>query len=63
MCRVAGRLTSAGQKSLGVAKNILAQRLKHLVERGILETQPASDGSAWQEYVLTEKGRSLFPGC
>jgi DNA-binding HxlR family transcriptional regulator len=49
------------QKSLGVAKNILAQRLKHLVDHGILETQPASDGSAWQEYVLTEKGRSLFP--
>ncbi|MNF13070.1 hypothetical protein D3C80_2147770 [compost metagenome] len=21
--------------------------------------QPASDGSAWQEYVLTEKGRAL----
>ncbi|RKH96595.1 helix-turn-helix domain-containing protein [Corallococcus sp. AB038B] len=49
------------QKSLGVAKNILAQRLKHLVDHGILETQPASDGSAWQEYVLTEKGQSLFP--
>lgn len=22
---------------------------------------PASDGSAYQEYVLTEKGRGLFP--
>ncbi|MCY1047342.1 helix-turn-helix domain-containing protein [Corallococcus sp. bb12-1] len=49
------------QKSLGVAKNILSQRLRHLVAHGILEVQPASDGSAWQEYVLTEKGQRLFP--
>ena len=26
-----------------------------------LATAPASDGSAYQEYVLTEKGRGLFP--
>lgn len=48
------------QKSLGVAKNILAARLKALVAQGILETAPASDGSAYQEYVLTPKGRGLF---
>lgn len=47
------------QKSLGIAKNMLATRLKLLVEEGILILQPASDGSAWQEYVLTEKGRAL----
>ncbi|VDZ88392.1 HxlR family transcriptional regulator [Lelliottia amnigena] len=47
------------QKSLGIAKNMLASRLKKLVEEGILVLQPASDGSAWQEYVLTEKGRAL----
>ena len=49
------------QKSLGLAKNILAARLRNLVEHQILEVAPASDGSAYQEYVLTEKGRSLFP--
>ncbi len=49
------------QKSLGVAKNILTTRLRTLVEHGILETAPASDGSAYQEYVLTPKGRYLFP--
>jgi DNA-binding HxlR family transcriptional regulator len=49
------------QKSLGLAKNILAARLRHLVAHGILDTVPASDGSAYQEYVLTEKGRGLFP--
>jgi DNA-binding HxlR family transcriptional regulator len=49
------------QKSLGLAKNILATRLRMLAEEGILATAPASDGSAYQEYVLTEKGRGLFP--
>jgi DNA-binding HxlR family transcriptional regulator len=49
------------QKSLGLAKNILAVRLRALVERGILQTAPASDGSAYQEYVLTAKGRGIFP--
>jgi DNA-binding HxlR family transcriptional regulator len=49
------------QKNLGLAKNILSARLRNLVEHGILETVPASDGSAYQEYVLTQKGRGLFP--
>ena len=48
------------QKSLGIAKGILATRLRHLVDLGILSTVPASDGSAYQEYVVTEKGRDLF---
>jgi DNA-binding HxlR family transcriptional regulator len=49
------------QKSLGLAKNILAVRLRALVDDGILKTAPASDGSAYQEYVLTPKGRGVFP--
>jgi DNA-binding HxlR family transcriptional regulator len=49
------------QKSLGLAKNILASRLRNLVEHGILDTAPASDGSAYLEYVLTAKGLALFP--
>jgi DNA-binding HxlR family transcriptional regulator len=49
------------QKSLGLAKNILTVRLRTLVDRGILKTTPASDGSAYQEYVLTPKGRGVFP--
>jgi DNA-binding HxlR family transcriptional regulator len=48
------------QKSLGLAKNILAVRLRTLIDRGILKTAPASDGSAYQEYVLTPKGRGVF---
>ena len=49
------------QTSLGVAKNILTVRLKKLVADGVLELVPASDGSAFKEYALTEKGRGLLP--
>lgn len=48
------------QTGLGIAKGMLATRLRDLTARGILETAPASDGSAYREYVLTEKGRGLF---
>jgi DNA-binding HxlR family transcriptional regulator len=47
------------QKNLGLAKNILGTRLRKLVSHGVLETVPASDGSAYQDYRLTEKGRRL----
>jgi DNA-binding HxlR family transcriptional regulator len=49
------------QNRLGMAKNILAVRLRSLVDHGILKTAPVSDGSAYQEYVLTPKGRGVFP--
>ncbi|UMP04087.1 helix-turn-helix domain-containing protein [Amycolatopsis sp. EV170708-02-1] len=49
------------QRSLGVAKNILSARLRALVGHGVLDVVPASDGSAYSEYVLTPKGRDLFP--
>jgi DNA-binding HxlR family transcriptional regulator len=48
------------QKSLGVSKGILATRLRDLVRRGIFEIVPASNGTAYKEYALTEKGRGLF---
>jgi DNA-binding HxlR family transcriptional regulator len=49
------------QRSLGLAKNILAVRLKAMMEQDILTLTPASDGSAYQDYILTEKGRALLP--
>lgn len=55
------RRFSEFQKRLGLAKNILAVKLKKLVELGVFEVQPASDGTAYKEYVLTEMGRSVFP--
>ncbi len=49
------------QRSLGMARNVLTTRLRRLVALGIFKTIPASDGSAYREYVLTEKGRDLLP--
>jgi DNA-binding HxlR family transcriptional regulator len=49
------------QRSLGMSKNILARRLRALTGHGILELVPAADGSAYSEYRLTARGRSLHP--
>lgn len=49
------------QRNLGMAKNILASRLRNLIDHGIFETVQVADNSAYLEYVLTEKGRGLFP--
>lgn len=49
------------QKSLGIAKNILTDRLRKLVEQGILEAAPSGDGGARLAYALTPKGQDLFP--
>ena len=49
------------RKALGLAKNILTVRLRGLVDQGILKLAPASDGSAYREYLLTPKGRGVFP--
>ncbi|MGY2376390.1 winged helix-turn-helix transcriptional regulator [Pseudomonas sp. SDO524_S393] len=46
------------QRRLGVAKNILATRLKDMVEQGLLQT---SEVGARSEYQLTDKGRALMP--
>ena len=48
------------QKSLGVSKGILTARLRSLVSLGILRLAPVADDRAYQEYVLTQKGRDLF---
>jgi DNA-binding HxlR family transcriptional regulator len=47
-------------RSLGLARNILADRLDGFVEAGIME-RFSSKGSAYQEYRLTDKGRDLAP--
>jgi DNA-binding HxlR family transcriptional regulator len=54
------RRFGAFQKNLGIARGMLTARLKEMVERGVMTVTPASDGTAYQEYVLTEKGRDLF---
>jgi DNA-binding HxlR family transcriptional regulator len=48
------------QRSLGVAKNILSNRLQQLVQADVLAVRPDAAGSAYREYVLTDRGRQLF---
>jgi len=48
------------QRDLGIAKNILAARLRDLVQAGILRVEDAPGGSVYQENALTEKGENLF---
>jgi DNA-binding HxlR family transcriptional regulator len=49
------------QASLGVARNVLAARLKTLTAHGVLERETYSTRPLRQEYVLTAKGHDLFP--
>jgi DNA-binding HxlR family transcriptional regulator len=45
--------------SLGIARNVLTDRLNRLVEEGILERVPYSERPRRFEYRLTPKGRDL----
>ncbi|VXB81328.1 HxlR family transcriptional regulator [Microbacterium sp. 8M] len=47
------------QQRTGMARNILADRLRRLVDHGILARETATSGRR-QHYVLTEAGRDLF---
>ena len=47
------------QQRTGVARNILTDRLRRLVDRGILRRETAISGRR-QVYVLTGAGRDLF---
>jgi DNA-binding HxlR family transcriptional regulator len=49
------------QESLGIASNVLSQRLATLVEEGIVERRIYSEHPERFEYHLTEKGRDLQP--
>jgi DNA-binding HxlR family transcriptional regulator len=49
------------ERSLGIAKNILAARLAHLVEHEILEKVDVGESGERFEYRLTDKGEALLP--
>jgi DNA-binding HxlR family transcriptional regulator len=49
------------QARLGISRNILTQRLNHLVGKGILARVPYSDHPPRWEYRLTDRGRDLWP--
>lgn len=46
--------------AIGIATNILADRLKHLTASGILERRPYRRSPDRHEYRLTEKGHDLY---
>ena len=48
-------------RNLGIARTVLSTRLDRLVEAGIFTRQQYSDHPPRSEYLLTEKGRDLFP--
>ena len=49
------------QTNLGIARNILSNRLGRLVEHGILRRDPDAADRRKVTYRLTEKGRDLLP--
>src|SRR5918994_7190663 len=49
------------QAELGVATNVLSERLSTLLDEGIVERRRYSEHPARYEYRLTEKGRDLQP--
>lgn len=46
---------------LGIARNILSNRLTRLVDHGVLERTPSKEDRRKIEYRLTEKGQDLLP--
>ncbi len=46
---------------LGISRNVLADRLDTLVDAGVLERRPYDEGRGRYDYVLTDKGRALWP--
>lgn len=49
------------RRDLGIASNVLAARLEELERNGVVERRQYHDRPARYEYVLTVKGRDLYP--
>ena len=49
------------QKELGIARNILCDRLERLVSNEVLRKVDVGEHGSRFEYRLTDKGRDLFP--
>ena len=49
------------QERLGISRNILNQRLGHLIEHGVLAKVAYSEHPPRYDYRLTDKGRDLWP--
>ena len=55
------RRFEAIQADLGIARNILSERLNTLLDHGLVERVKYQDHPERYEYHLTEQGRALFP--
>lgn len=49
------------QQETGIAKNLLSERLKMLLEEGIIQKTDVGERGTRYAYSLTAKGESLFP--
>lgn len=49
------------RQSLGIAPNILSRRLARLADAGIFEQRLYSERPSRYEYVLTDRGRDIYP--
>lgn len=49
------------QKSLGIARRVLTERLQKLVDAGVLKRVPYQENPERFEYRLTQKGLDLYP--
>ncbi len=49
------------QADLGIARNILSNRLRQLVAHGVMTRQLYQEQPDRYEYLLTDKGRAFFP--
>jgi DNA-binding HxlR family transcriptional regulator len=49
------------QRRLGISRNVLNQRLDHLVSAGVFERRPYNQHPVRYDYRLTQKGRDLWP--
>jgi DNA-binding HxlR family transcriptional regulator len=49
------------QSRLGISRNVLNQRLNHLVDAGVLKRVRYQDHPPRDDYRLTDKGRDLWP--
>ena len=48
------------ESRLGIARNVLTQRLDGLVDAGVLQRAPYQERPVRYDYLLTEKGRDLW---
>ena len=60
-CFLGVRRFEAFQERLGISRTIIADRLKHLTEEGVLRRVVYQEHPTRHEYRLTEKGLDLHP--